>query len=369
MFKQFFILKTTFVLIAVLLQISITALASDTQKAEPIEFDKASVSIITTADYEAYIVKIPKQASFVVKPVVEEILKPLPYFLQKTDALAVINGGFFDPKNHKTVSHVQVQNTTWNPEHNERLMENDGLKPYLPDVFNRTEFRTYQCSQTGDVTHHYVITQHKNTDDYSAVKTCSLIGVLGAGPQLLPSFTPEKEAFWAKKNGKVIRDPLGIYRKNARSAVGLTQTGDVLIVAVSQRPVFEDDIKNGVKAGAGITIPQLIQLLKTNGAVQAMALDGGSSTGLFLNDTISQSLPLAEPRFVTKQPKAGHIVWGKWRQSPESSMPVVRSLKSVLAVIPIVPSDDTETDSTSCGFALSSKPQPLIQQQFKQPCH
>jgi hypothetical protein len=83
---------------------------------------------------------------------------------------------------------------------------------------------------------------------------------LGAGPRLLT-------------DGKVTYNPVGEGFSSAkiltlaarRSAVGFTRDGKVLLVTVN-----------------GVTVRQLASILKQLGAYQAMNLDGGSSSGLYV---------------------------------------------------------------------------------------
>ncbi len=82
---------------------------------------------------------------------------------------------------------------------------------------------------------------------------------LRAGPRLL---TRGKRTLWPQGEG--FRDP-AITAKNERSALAITRDGQLLLVAV-QKPVL---------------LRTLAAALKGLGAVDAMCLDGGSSTGLY----------------------------------------------------------------------------------------
>jgi uncharacterized protein YigE (DUF2233 family) len=83
--------------------------------------------------------------------------------------------------------------------------------------------------------------------------------VLRAGPRLL---TRGKRTLYPKSEG--FRDP-AVFARKARTAVGIRKDGKVLLVAVS-KPVLLRTL-----AGA----------LRGLGAVDAMCLDGGGSTGLY----------------------------------------------------------------------------------------
>lgn len=185
--------------------------------------------------------------------------------------LAVLNGGFFDPANGLTTSHLMLEGKSYSPLDNPRIVDNEGLKPFLSQVLNRTELRQLQCGQT--VT--YQITQHHSP----LPEACSLSWRLGAGPRLLPELTDSEGGFFAKSDtGKVTRDPVGIYRRAARSAVALIEnpvTGQVNVWLVLGRRIKD-------KKHTGWTMPELASALKEQGAKQALALDGGSSSSLWV---------------------------------------------------------------------------------------
>jgi exopolysaccharide biosynthesis protein len=81
------------------------------------------------------------------------------------------------------------------------------------------------------------------------------------------------EGFTAYQQGEKIRDAIGNDSLNARSAVGITQDGDVILAMVAQ--LSEQPLNSG------ISIPQLGAIMADLGAVKAMNLDGGSSASLY----------------------------------------------------------------------------------------
>ncbi|MEN3026979.1 MAG: phosphodiester glycosidase family protein [Chlorobiota bacterium] len=62
-----------------------------------------------------------------------------------------------------------------------------------------------------------------------------------------------------------------LYRRRARTAIGVTRQGELLLVVVEH---------NGHSAGA--TVPELAAWMRSLGAYQALNLDGGSSSGMYL---------------------------------------------------------------------------------------
>lgn len=211
----------------------------------------------------AHILLIPANSRFVVTGALSAKANTVEEFAQKRKAIAILNAGFFDPANQKSTSYVVVAGQlVADPKDNERLVNNPQLKPYLAQIFNRTEFRHYQCGQTI----RYSIALHNE----SAPADCQLVDAIGAGPRLLPELTLVQEGFVDNAKG---RDALGSNQLNARTAVGITRDGSVVLVMVAQKP--------SVPANSGISLPALADLMKTLGAEQAMNLDGGSSSSLY----------------------------------------------------------------------------------------
>ncbi len=202
---------------------------------------------------------------------VADALTPVETFAQQENALAVINGGFFDPQNGKTTSHLVIQGqTVGDPADNERLMENSALSSYLGQILNRSEFRAYQCrtsTQTSEM--RYKIAAH-DVPSTPPADRCTLVSLLGAGPQLLPEDTSFEEGFTDYENGELSRDAIGSMQPNARSAIALKSDGSILHLMASQRP-----------DAPGMTLAAIAAFARSLGAVQLLNLDGGSSSSLY----------------------------------------------------------------------------------------
>ncbi|MGB5963226.1 MAG: phosphodiester glycosidase family protein [Coleofasciculaceae cyanobacterium] len=206
-------------------------------------------------------------ASFTITPAVSPKLDSLENFVQKHNALGAINGGFFDPKNGKSTSHIIVQaQQVADPRQNDRLINNPNLTPYLPKILNRSEFRRYRCGNTW----RYDITLH----NAPTPSNCQFVDALGGGPGLLPLNLVE-EGFLAVANGQTIRDALGSSQANARSAVAIKDNNIIFVMAAQK-----------LNPNSGISLPALADFLKTLGAQKALNLDGGSSSALYYNDKI-----------------------------------------------------------------------------------
>lgn len=220
---------------------------------------------IARSQYTIHAVTIPHDSNYLVDPEISGDLQPVAEFAQD-NTLAAINGGYFDPVNQKTTSFiVQESRIVADPRFNERLVDNPDLKPYLGKIFNRAEFRRYSCGEG---------TQYDIQLHFSPIPSnCTIKASLGGGPNLLPQDTSVAEAFTAYQDGTKIRDAIGSESLNARSAVGITESGDVILVMVAQQP--EQPLNSG------ISLAELAQVLSELGAAKAMNLDGGSSASLY----------------------------------------------------------------------------------------
>jgi exopolysaccharide biosynthesis protein len=238
-------------------------------------------------------VLIPAQSHYSVTPALSQKLSNLESFAQKNQAVAALNGGYFDPANGKTTSIVVLQGKiVADPRQNERLMNNPNLAAYLDKILNRTEFRRYLCGKTV----RYDIVLHAQP----APENCQLEDALGGGPGLLPEITSFQEGFLDFSQGKVIRDAIGSRQPNARTAVGITGDGSIVWVMVAQKPA---DPKT-----SGMSLQELSEFMKTLGVEKAMNLDGGSSSSLYYK---------------------GNTVYGKVNSQGNS---VRRQVKSVLLI-------------------------------------
>ena len=235
--------------------------------------------------------RIPVQGNFEVTVAVSPNLRTVAEFATKNQVIAALNGGFFDAQNEKTTAYLtQNGEIVGNPQKNERLTQNPKLKPYLSQIFNRSEFRRYQCGTVN----RYAIALH----DAPIPPNCQLKDALGGGPRLLPTITATEEGFWAENQGKVIRDAIALKQRNGRTAIGIMPSGDLFWVMAAQ--------KKELGQNSGLSLPELGDFMRSQGVQEALNLDGGSSSGMYYQ---------------------GKIFLGKLTAKGE---PVVRSVKSVL---------------------------------------
>jgi Phosphodiester glycosidase len=97
---------------------------------------------------------------------------------------------------------------------------------------------------------------------------------------------------WMVQGGRIVLDGKGenfgaafVKEQAVRSAIGTTTTGNILIVAVHDRV-----------GGKGPTLAEMAQLLQTMGIVDALNLDGGSSTSLYLGGQLINRSPATAAR-------------------------------------------------------------------------
>ncbi|MEO1068642.1 MAG: phosphodiester glycosidase family protein [Cyanobacteria bacterium J06638_6] len=240
-----------------------TSLAAQTRPHiyETLSLPAATVHVVTIPDPVRYPVRVA---------VVDELTRVEQIATQVCDGegcvAAAINAGFFDPNNGLTTSYVVKEGAlVADPSQNDRLVGNPDLARYMDHILNRSEFRRYDC---GNIPR-YDITFHRSP----VPAGCALVDAVGAGPQLLPQDTSEAEGFVDRTTN---RDALSSQSPNARSAVGLKADGSVVLVMVAQVP--------GVSP-SGMTMEEMAEFMGDRGVVQALNLDGGSSSTLLYQGT------------------------------------------------------------------------------------
>ena len=151
---------------------------------------------------------------------------------------------------------------------------------------NRTEFRRYRCGQTI----RYDITLHSAPSP----PACQLVDALGGGPRLLPEQTLIQEGFLDFAKGRVIRDSLASRQPNARSAVGITQDGTIVLAMVAQKPKSPTT--------SGMSLQTLATFLKALGVEKAMNLDGGSSSAFYYQGQMFYAKKVNQKGNLVKRP-------------------------------------------------------------------
>ncbi len=190
-------------------------------------------------------------------PYVSETLETNKEVFQKTGAKLVVNAGFFDPNNKKTVSYVYINgNCALNPEDNENLMQNKILSPYMDKILNRSEFRILEDSKGNIV---YDIVPHNEI----APTGYKIKHSIQAGPMLFPDLRLEEEFFILVKDGKIASESASALHKYARTAIGIRDNNVYLFIVTNK---------------AKMNLAEVANLARKWGMEKAMAFDGGGST-------------------------------------------------------------------------------------------
>ena len=193
------------------------------------------------------------------QPYVVDELKTNEDVYKETGAKLVVNAGFFDPKNKKTVSYVVINGEiVLNPNDNESLMNNITLHPYLDNILNRSEFRILE-DEEGKIV--YDIAPH-NQEIAEGLK---LKHSIQGGPMLLPELRLEEEFFILKRDGKIVSESASALHKYPRTAIGISENKVYLFVVTKESPMSLEDVRN---------------LAIKWGMQKAMGFDGGGSTSL-----------------------------------------------------------------------------------------
>lgn len=237
-------------------------------------------------------------AAWDLRPAVNATVDTTTHSAQARSAAATVNGGYFGLSDGASVSYVIVDGKEEaSPRRNSSLLANSRLSRSTKDaIYNRSEMRILVSSSGKN---EVVVAHH----DEAIPNGFKLLHSLQAGPRLLPDLNTEKEAFVRQENGKTV-DVIRSRQMVARTAFGVTADRRVLLVCVEGG---EEQQGRG-----GATLIQLRQLMLDLGCVEALNLDGGSSSTMYV------SYPDSQGRSV------GHTVC---RNNPE------RRVKSVLLLL------------------------------------
>lgn len=204
-----------------------------------------------------------KSGAWSIAPSVNKPIATTTKSAQMKDALVAINGGYFNMSDGDSVSFVTLDGKqVCDPRTNKALVENEKLKPFLSQIFNREEFRVY-ADKNGKRT--YAIVKH----DAPLPAGTRLVHALQGGPMLLPAYTAREGAFVRRDASGAESDSIGTTKPAARTAVGIAKDAVVLLIVEGRRTK---------EFSTGATLPELTALLKSLGCTQALNFDGGTST-------------------------------------------------------------------------------------------
>lgn len=223
------------------------------------------------------------------------------------NASAAVNGGYFNLKGDigASASYVVINSVTvGDPTKNKSLMDNQKLKPFLNQVLNRSEVRFLHDAH-GDLV--VQIAKHNEPVPSGA----KLIHSLQAGPRLLPSIDAEEEAFIRTNPDGTVSDSISARKEAARTAFGITPDGYAMLLSVAG--------KGQDPESSGLSLQELASVLKQLGCCDALNLDGGASSTMFVR------IPVAGASINDNMTPPGTVVCGK---SPETLV------KSILMIQP-----------------------------------
>ena len=205
-----------------------------------------------------YVIEVnPAKSRAKLQPVIVSELETNNDVYKRLHPRFIVNAGFFDPKNQKTVSSVVVNGEViLDPKQNENLMNNVALKPYIDKILNRSEFRILE-NEKGKIL--YDIAAHND----AISEGYKIKHAIQAGPMLVPDLKLEEEFFILKRDGKIISESASSLHKYARTAIGIKENNVYIIIATNDAPMTLEEVAN---------------FARSLGLEKAMAFDGGGST-------------------------------------------------------------------------------------------
>lgn len=205
---------------------------------------------------------------WILRTVANASLSTVAQAAQNYGASIAINGGFFDTRTGAGVGCIIDRgHIVGNAVHAKSLARKCPSPAAMTAIRNRSELRQLvdaAGAQTLAVCAH-------NEPVLAGVRIAES---LQAGPALLPQYDPVKEGFIRRNaNGRLI-DSIDTGAPKARTAIGITADGKLLLLTVSNPAKGPDK--------GGMTLPQVAALLQSWGASETVNLDGGTSTSMCL---------------------------------------------------------------------------------------
>ncbi len=209
-----------------------------------------------------------KTGKWQLRPFVNDSTATVGETAEKFGAAAAVNGGYFNLSDGVSTSYVVIDGKeATNPKTNEALIKNPKLANFLETIFNRSEIRFLE-----DKKHQpYIDIALRNSPIPEGTK---LISSLQAGPQLLPKLTEKEEAFVRTESDGKEADSISCLRPAARTAIGITDDGNALLLCIAG-PGQEE-------GSPGLTLKALADLMASLGCTKAINLDGGTSTSMYV---------------------------------------------------------------------------------------
>ena len=204
-------------------------------------------SLFESNQYITMIVIPPDSKRRLAFTVAKDTLLTTSELAQRTDALAAVNGSFFDMKYFNPVCYLRIDGV--------ELGENT---PGKDDTINRKYYQYASIKLRNGKPRLFIpdsnrLAEHQRPDS----------NIMTAGPMLL----------WKGKRVPQRDDRTFVTCRHNRTALGITQDGTVILLTADGR------FKN---VAEGFTLTELESVMKWLGCENAINLDGGGSTTMFV---------------------------------------------------------------------------------------
>ena len=219
---------------------------------------------VINKDFGIYIFKIDtKKYGNKIKPYMSEnLITPRKLYEDKGFDF-VVNAGFFDVKNGKTVSYITIDNKlVGDVKAYDELIKSLEDQKRLDAVLSRGELRILEKNNKLK----FDITSH-NTP---VKKGYTIKHALQAGPILYPKMNLASEGFVVYENGKIKMQSVDILKRRERTAVGLRGKWLYIVLFTSDYKVDANEMRDYMK--------NKLKLRKI------LAFDGGLSTSVNYKD-------------------------------------------------------------------------------------
>jgi len=198
------------------------------------------------SNQQIFVLEIPDTADYALRFAHEPRRTKTSEMARKHGAVAAVNGSFFDMDKHFPICYLRIDSVN--------LGENTPGK----DTVNRKYYQYGTLCFTGDS-----VLILKTDSSRHWEEALPYPNIMTAGPLLI----------WHDTLQYMRDDRTFVTQRHNRTAVGIREDGTVLLVVADGR----------FKAAAGLSLPELQQILRWLGCRDALNLDGGGSTTLFLN--------------------------------------------------------------------------------------
>ncbi|MCQ2282193.1 MAG: phosphodiester glycosidase family protein [Bacteroidales bacterium] len=243
------------------------------------------------------VIEIPRGSDLQLTFASDTLLTRTSEFAQRAQALAAINGSFFNMSTGAPVCFLKV---------NGKLI---GENVPGEDTLNRKYYQNATIRLLRNGHPRFVIPDSNRTAEYDMPDS----NVMTAGPMLL------------YKGSKVPQrlDRKFVYARHNRTAIGLKPDGTIVLVVVDGRHKKNSD---------GMSLPELTRTMRWLGCTEAANLDGGGSSTMYINGWDSGNSIVNHP--------SDNGRWDEWGQRPvANAILVVRpqkkhTNKSKLAALP-----------------------------------